>query len=195
MPACRASAKDDVVRTAVFAAVTVCYPFAVWHLRDRVAPRWFAVGLLGLAVLRWAGSKERLGGLVVWPSLVIAALAGLTALLDEGWPLKWYPVAVNLTLLGTFGVTLWRPPSMAERFARLQQPDLPPFAVAYTRKVTVVWCGFFVVNASVSALTALWGTDAVWALYNGAVAYGLVGVVAAGEYAVRRWVRARHAHG
>ncbi|MCA2980968.1 MAG: hypothetical protein INH41_03065 [Myxococcaceae bacterium] len=182
------------VRTAVLAAVTVCYPLAVWLLRDRVAPRWFALLLMGVVALRWAGLRERAGWLVL-PGAAIAGLAVATVWLGDAWPLRWYPVGVNLTLLASFAITLARPPSMAERFARLQAPDLPPFAVAYTRKVTVVWVGFFALNASLAAATAAFGTDAQWALYNGGVAYLLVGVLASTEYLVRRRVRARHAHG
>ena len=157
------------VRTAVLAAVTVCYPLAVWLLRDRVAPRWFALLLMGVVALRWAGLRERAGWLVL-PGAAIAGLAVATVWLGDAWPLRWYPVGVNLTLLASFAITLARPPSMAERFARLQAPDLPPFAAAF-------------------------GTDAQWALYNGGVAYLLVGVLASTEYLVRRRVRARHAHG
>lgn len=182
------------VRTAVLAAVTVCYPFAVWQLRDRVAPSWFAIGLLVLLAVRWVGARERAGWLVL-PAAAVALLAAATAWLGETWPLRWYPVGVNLTLLVSFAVTLARPPSMAERFARMQDPDLPDFAVVYTRKVTIVWVVFFAVNATLAALTAAFGTDAQWALYNGAVAYALVGAVAGAEYLVRRRVRARHAHG
>ena len=45
------------------------------------------------------------------------------------------------------------------------------------------------------ALTALYGTDRQWALYNGAIAYGLIGLFAGVEYLVRLRVQARHAHG
>ena len=67
--------------------------------------------------------------------------------------------------------------------------------MAYTRKVTQVWCGFFVLNGGLALGTALWASDATWALYNGLIAYGLMGVLFAGEWVVRRRVRAGHAHG
>ena len=57
---------------------------------------------------------------------------------------------------------------------------------------TWVWSGFFAVNGALALATALWASDAVWALYNGFVAYVLVGVLFAGEWLVRRSVRAAH---
>ena len=64
--------------------------------------------------------------------------------------------------------------------------------VAYTRRVTQVWCGFFVRQRRRSrSATALWASEAVWALYNGVLSYVLMGLLFAGEWLVRRRVRAR----
>jgi uncharacterized membrane protein len=52
-----------------------------------------------------------------------------------------------------------------------------------------VWCGFFLLNGSIALATTLWGTEAQWALYNGAIAYVLMGVIAAVEWLVRQRVR------
>ncbi len=97
-------------------------------------------------------------------------------------PLKLYPVLVNVAMLGVFGWSLRHPPSLVERMARLRAPNLPPSGVAYTRRVTQAWCVFFVCNGAVAAVTALAASDRVWALYNGAIAYGLIGAMFAGEW-------------
>ena len=65
----------------------------------------------------------------------------------------------------------------------------------YTRRVTQVWCGFFVFNGSLALLTALYASDGVWMLYNGLLAYVLMGILFAGEWLVRQRVRAVHTHG
>jgi uncharacterized membrane protein len=98
-------------------------------------------------------------------------------------------------MLAVFSTSLRFGPPLVERLARLQEPDLPPFAVAYTRRVTQVWCGFFVLNGSLALLTALYASDRVWMLYNGLLAYVMMGVLFAGEWLVRRRVKAAHAHG
>jgi uncharacterized membrane protein len=177
-----------VLRNAAFAALTLSYPLAIWLLGDRVEPRWLALSLVLLGALRLAASGQRL-----WIGLALGAfaLAAVTGVLNAAWPLRWYPVFVNGSLLVLFAVTLVRPPSMAERLARLREPELPPHAVEYTRKVTFAWCGFFIVNGSIAAATSLWGTDAQWALYNGGIAYGLMGAFAGAEYLVRLQVKKR----
>lgn len=178
-------------RTLLFIALSLAYPLAVYLLMGRFEPRWLAVLLCALAVLRAITSRERIwllaalgtGGLALWATLFNAAL-----------PLKLYPALVNAVLLLVFGLSLWFPPPVIERFARLQEPQLPPEAVRYTRRVTQVWCGFFVLNGGLALATALWASERVWALYNGLIAYGLMGTLFAGEWLVRQRVKARR-HG
>jgi uncharacterized membrane protein len=108
-------------------------------------------------------------------------------------PLKLYPVLVNGALLAAFGYSLVSPPSMVERFARLSEPDLPPAAIGYTRRVTQVWCVFFVFNGAIALGTALWASQDVWALYTGVIAYVLMATLFGVEYLVRlRFKRLHH---
>ncbi|HEY6877774.1 MAG TPA: hypothetical protein VI299_07130, partial [Polyangiales bacterium] len=76
---------------------------------------------------------------------------------------------------------------LVERFARMQNPDLSPAQVAYCRTVTQVWCAFFVLNAAISGSLAAWAPLSWWTLYNGLLAYVLMGVLGAGEYLVRKF--------
>ena len=112
-----------------------------------------------------------------------------TIVTDSERLLRLYPVAVNLGMALVFGLTLARPPSMIERFARLQEPDLPEQGVRYTRQVTAAWVVFLLVNGAIALYTAVLSSREVWALYNGLIAYGLMGAMFAGEWLVRRWVR------
>jgi len=123
------------------------------------AGRWCCGGLLLLVIFS------------VWDNSVV--------------PLKLYPVLVNVGLLGAFATSLIFPPSLVERMARVREPDLPALAVGYMRRVTQVWCVFFAINGAVALTTALWASSAVWSLYNGVVAYLLIGLLFAGEYLVR----------
>jgi len=181
-----------LLRPALLGVLSLAYPLLVYWGLGRFEPRWMAVPLVGMAVVRAVATRER-----VW--LVTAAgalvLAGTSMLGNHALPLKLYPVLVNAMLLAVFATSLVYPPSVIERLARLREPELPASGVAYTRRVTQVWCGFFVVNGSIALGTALWASDATWALYNGLIAYGLMGVLFAGEWLVRRRVRASHAHG
>lgn len=122
-----------------------------------------------------------------------ALLLAMAAAWGNAWmPLKLYPVLVNAAMLGLFGYSLIAPPSLIERLARLQEPDLPLQAVHYTRRVTQVWCGFFLVNGAIALATALWASPAIWSLYNGVIAYGLMGILFGGEYLIRQRFKQRH---
>ena len=75
---------------------------------------------------------------------------------------------------------------LVERLARLRDPNLPPSGVRYTRVVTRVWCGFFIFNGSVALFTVLRGDMHLWTLWNGMIAYILMGTLMAGEWLVRQ---------
>ncbi|KRG71150.1 hypothetical protein [Pseudoxanthomonas dokdonensis] len=179
------------LRVGLFIALSLAYPLVVYLALGRFEPRWLAVLLCVLAVLRALSTRQP-----VW--LVAAAgallLAGLATLFNDALPLKLYPALVNAVMLAVFAASLVFPPTAVERIARLTEPDLPAHAVAYTRRVTWVWCGFFVINGALALATAFWATDRVWAVYNGLVAYLMMAIVFAVEWLVRQRVKAAHAH-
>ena len=171
-------------RAALAALLGLLLPLSFWLCEALGWPFWVAGVLLlpiawlrlGTRVARWA--VPLIGLLALW------ALIGRDAL-----PVRLYPVLVNAGLLASFGYTLLRPPTMIERLARLHEPDLPPHAVRYTRRVTQVWCVFFACNGLAALVTALWMSERIWALYNGLIAYILIGLLFAIEWLVRQRVR------
>ncbi len=172
----------------LLALMTVSYPLMVYAALGLVDLHWLALLLVGPAMARAWVARD-----AVWLAAAAgAALLGLTSVLShDALPLKLYPVLVNGVLLAVFGASLLNGPPVIERLARLSEPHLLPAAVAYTRRVTQVWCGFFVVNGMLAIATALCGSHETWALYNGLVAYGLMGALFAGEWCVRRRMKAR----
>lgn len=171
--------------TAFTAAVTAAYPVLVYFaLRKGVDARWLALGLLALLGLRWGRPLLKK---IPLPLALAAGLAALALAWFRGAAsVLYYPVAVNLALLCIFGASLRFPPSVIERLARLRHPDLDAHGVAYTRKVTQVWCAFFLGNAAAAAATARSGNAELWMFYNGFLAYLLMGMLFLGEMLVRR---------
>src|SRR3546814_12152489 len=78
-------------------------------------------------------------------------------------------------MLVLFAGSLFSGLPVIERLARLQDPDLSPSGVRYTRQVTRVWVGFFIFNGSIATALTLWSPLAWWTLYNGLIAYPLMG--------------------
>jgi uncharacterized membrane protein len=175
-------------KIAVQALLKLAYPALILCAWRWDAPR--VVGCMLFAILwlqRWAGSGTLAASLrrltaVDWAVVgMLSCASAAIVVTDSELLLRLYPSLVNLGLLIAFGATLVRGPSMIEKFARLGNPDLPPGAVRHTRRVTQVWCGFFVLNGAFSAYTALYWSRANWSLYNGALAYGLIGVLLVAE--------------
>jgi uncharacterized membrane protein len=121
-----------------------------------------------------------------WVAVTPLVLLLLAVWWDAWLPLRLYPVLVNAVLLGVFAYSLIFPPSMIERFARMSEPNLPAQAIGYTRRVTQIWCVFFGINGAIALMTALCASPAIWTLYNGLIAYLLMGLLLAGEYVIRR---------
>ena len=78
--------------------------------------------------------------------------------------------------------------TIIERLARLQDPNLPEEGVRYTRKVTQLWCGVFMLNIAISTLLIIAEQFAWWAIYTGVIAYVIMGVVMGGEWLFRKMV-------
>ncbi len=123
-----------------------------------------------------------------WVICTVVILAVVAFRSNQNLPLKLYPVIINGCLLTIFGLSLWTPPTIVERIARLGWPDLPPGLVTYTRKVTQAWCIFFSANAAIAFWTAVGQSDAVWFYYNGIIAYCLAGCIFGIEWLCRRRV-------
>jgi len=179
-------------RVVAFGLVSLAYPLLVYLAMGRFEPRWMALLLFALALLRALSTRQPLWWCAAGGAGLLALLA---TVLNDALPLKLYPALVNAVMLAMFGASLRFGPPLVERLARLQEPDLPPFAVVYTRRVTQVWCGFFILNGTLALLTALYASDQVWALYNGMLAYLMMGALFAGEWLVRRRLKAAHGHG
>jgi len=162
----------------------VCYPALIYFAGHSWSPKALGVGLVVSAVVwRWsAGDTAISRGLICGGVLLTALAFGFNDVL----PLKLYPVMVNGLLLVVFAASLWFPPTVVERIARCHHPALPPEAVKYTRRVTQVWCLFFVGNGLIALWTAIWQSARAWFWYNGVIAYLLIGTLFAGEWLIRR---------
>ncbi len=183
----------SLAKTA-FVALVLAYPLIVYFGLKYAEVRVVALALIFFALTRlflirrmddYAGRLPQSNLVVAGLILVgIAAMASNSAVL-----LQYYPVCMNALMLSLFAFSLIHPPSIVEQIARVTTPDLPEAGIVYTRKVTIVWCGFFIFNGSMSLYTVL-GTDlGFWAVYNSLISYSLMGLLFTGEYLVRRTVQ------
>ena len=167
----------------------VLYPFAVYWGMDHASPWQFALLLGALWAARALTGKRQPGSLAI--ALVAMGFCVLLGVSDSHELLRWYPVLISGFMLTLFGLSLLHGMPVAERLARLTDPNLPHVAIRYTRHVTQIWCLFFLFNGVVAAGLTLWAPLSWWTLYTGVIAYCLMGVLFAGEWLVRQRVRGR----
>lgn len=177
---------------AVTWLVLLLYPLAIWVGLTRwgtpvLAPLLVTVFSLRLLVLRGKLRQQ------MWLGKALAIVGILLALaswaLKQGHWLLYYPVLVNALLLLLFAYSLFTPPTVVERLARITEPQLDAAGIVYTRRVTQVWCGFFIVNGAIALATCLSGDITLWTLYNGGISYLLMGALMGIEWIVRKRVR------
>lgn len=174
------------------AIALLAWPLLVWLALTWPQWRWLLLLLAVLFVLR-SWSLRHAHGALAHAGLLLALAGSVLCLASlilrqQHW-LLWYPVVVNGLMLLLFASSLWRGMPLVERIARLREPQLPARAVHYTRRVTQVWCGFFVVNGSVALVTCLLANLRLWTLWNGCISYLLLGTLMAGEWVLRQRMR------
>jgi uncharacterized membrane protein/predicted hotdog family 3-hydroxylacyl-ACP dehydratase len=180
------------VRGVAEAILAIAYPLLIVWALSRFEPRVVAGGVLGLLALRASvlvvHRDRKAWARVPWslavPVALVAAVSVVTALWNDPFGLLLAPVFVNAALLASFALSLRRQP-IVETLARLQVDRLAPAEIRYCRRVTRVWCGFFVLNGATTLVLALSKSIETWAFYTGFLSYCLMGLLFAGEYVYR----------
>lgn len=164
---------------------SLAYPLGWLYLSEPSLLR----GLIGVMAVLWLLKALQAVSFQRFFAIAMAALLGLIFLSQQFDTMYWYPVIINGVMLVLFGSSLFSAQSLIERLARLQTPNLPTAAIAYTRKVTQMWCGFFLMNIIICTALILTQQYQYWAWYSGGIAYGLMGILMLGEWWVRRVVK------
>ena len=160
------------------------YPLAVYFGLNYLPTGTIAMVLCSILILRLLIQKQQVKAMIL-PILVGIGLTAASFIAKRHDWLLYYPVVINLSMLMLFVYSLKLGPSMIERLARLKEPDLPDEAIPYLKKVTQIWCGLFVFNGSVALYTAHYASLEIWTLYNGLIAYLLIGSLLGGEWLYR----------
>ncbi|HGP0980550.1 TPA: hypothetical protein ACLFZF_002527 [Klebsiella aerogenes] len=169
----------------------LAWPFLIWFGLAHNSLPWLLPLMALLLFLRFRQTRRQSGPLSVVTQIV--AVAGMTLciasyLLKVHQLLLFYPVVVSGVMLAVFGGSLWSSMPVVERLARLRDPVLSEQAVRYTRRVTQIWCAFFIGNGGIALVTALYGDMSLWTAWNGMISYLLMGMLMAGEWLVRQRV-------
>jgi uncharacterized membrane protein len=183
--------KEGTLTRLVPILLTLAYPVLVYFALHVVSPRALGLGILALFALRLAVVAPR--RLVVYARLAgpVAAAVVAASVASLVWndprALLLSPALVNVALLLAFALSFAARETLIETLALAQVGTLSVEEHAYCRKLTALWCAFFLANAAVTAELALDGTLESWALYTGLIAYVLMGLLFAVEFVYRHW--------
>ncbi|MDQ6991750.1 MAG: hypothetical protein Q9M11_08480 [Mariprofundaceae bacterium] len=169
------------MQPVVITILALTYPFLV-YLAITHGVSWLVPTLLAMIFLR----RFYHSSYSDWKFVLIASLLLLGAIFFQTLSAKVIPVFMHAAMFLVFYRSLQTDASLIERFARLDFPELPDGIPQYCRQVTWVWSVFFAVNVLLCSALALWADDALWALYNGAIIYLLLGMLMMVEYIFRR---------
>jgi len=170
---------------------------------------WLALGyplLAHLAVvleqawLQWLALAWLLA-ISLWGALAARRAWAWVALLASGAVLYWLvvaggglyalyvpPAVIPAALFIVFARSLraGEQPWISRVATHMRGAPLPPPLVAYTRHVTVVWCGVFVAMFASAVALAAWASPELWSLMTNFVHYVVLGAVFVLEFAYRR---------
>lgn len=170
-----------IVVNGFLTLLSITYPIAILSKIDTVWLGYFPYGLGILWGLKgyFTTAMQRQFAFFM---AVLLLFIGLTRTLNL---MYWYPVIMNAVMLAVFGSSLKSKQSFVERLARLQDPNLPNAAIAYTRKVTQIWCIVFISNIIISISLIELNKIDWWAIYTGGIAYLIMGIIFVGEWLIR----------
>jgi uncharacterized membrane protein len=179
-------------RVIAVAAGAVAYVLVShWLMTGAPASPWNAVVIVGpmlgaAAVLAWQRRHRLLAAL---PALAVAGLVVRSWRGDDlpvGSLYVCQHVAIHLLLALVFGLTLQggREP-LVTALARRVHGSLTPAMAAYSRKVTVLWTGYFLAMAALSVVLYAAAPFDVWATFANLVTPVAILVMFIGEYLLR----------
>ena len=184
--------KFKLIIKAMTGIILFCYPIVIYLSLKYQIINIAVLCIAALLVLRLIALPNLFSN-IGWLAKVTTCFGLLLALtswiFNKFQFLLYYPVATNLLFLIFFGYSLYQPQNIIERFARLKHDNLPASAINYTRKVTICWCLFFILNGLIALITCLINDIYWWTMYNGLISYILIGLLMGGEWIVRQKVK------
>ncbi len=181
--------------TFLIVPLILCYPFAVYFGLNYFSPRYIAITIAFIFFLRFIVLKPAKSSffkvLLILTTFVGVSISLIGAISNNILIIKLYPVMISLLMFTVFLYSIFQPPTIIERLARLKTPKLSPTVIHYTKKVTIAWSLFFIVNGLIALWTTFFAATQTWAFYNGFLSYILIGIMFTTEFIIRQHVKLR----
>lgn len=173
--------------------VTLAYPFIIYFCIRTSSNTWSGALLFTLLVVQFFIFKKQKKSILNLDTklfVLILSFFGLSLFFNKSNNVfLYYPLMMNTLFFVVFSKSLIKERTpIIESIATLMDGPLSQRAILYTRKVTIVWVVFFLINGSISLFTALSNDLNLWLTYNSFLSYCLMGVLFFVEYLYRTFV-------
>jgi len=175
-----------ILRGIITSTFFLLYPYLVYRgVQEGIV--WFAPAIIASIYLHQAIKTSRRR--VMFAKLDVVLLLLIGGIFYQDLIAKIIPIFIQLSLMSFFGKTLLKGkgPSLVERFASYDFPDIPPIISQYCRYLTIMWTSFFAFNITACIVLAIFAPVSWWALYTGVMIFALSGVLMVGEYIWRHF--------
>lgn len=171
----------NILRSIISSIVFLLYPYLVYRgVKEGIV--WFAPAAIA-SIYFYQAVKARTRRVRIEKTGIVVILF-LGAIFYQDLMAKLIPIIIQLSLMLFFGKTLLKGkgPSLVERFAQLEFPNVPPVLSRYCRHLTMLWTGFFAFNIMACILLALLAPVEWWAIYTGVLIFLFTAVIMLAEY-------------
>lgn len=171
----------NILRSIISSIVFLLYPYLVYRgVKEGIV--WFAPAAIA-SIYFYQAVKARTRRVRIEKAGIVVILF-LGAIFYQDLMAKLIPIIIQLSLMLFFGKTLLKGkgPSLVERFAQLEFPNVPPVLSRYCRHLTMLWTGFFAFNIMACILLALLAPVEWWAIYTGVLIFLFTAVIMLTEY-------------
>ena len=171
----------NILRSIISSIVFLLYPYLVYRgVKEGIV--WFAPAAIA-SIYFYQAVKARTRRVRIEKTGIVVILF-LGAIFYQDLMAKLIPIIIQLSLMLFFGKTLLKGkgPSLVERFAQLEFPNVPPVLSRYCRHLTMLWTGFFAFNIRACILLALLAPVEWWAIYTGVLIFLFTAVIMLAEY-------------
>jgi len=187
-----------------FGLIAVIYPILVFCalVVFKLPIRYLSIGIIIFAIAYSIVNSRHYKGkhtIVLFVSPLILCIIGVISLCLDDSPffIKLYPSLASLAYLTIMITSFFFPPPLAYYFVDIFDKSIKtkiPKDIfdSFCYRATVVWCVFFVIDSIIAVITAYYGSDFIWGVYNGGITYCTMGLIFVGEFIVLKSIEKKY---
>ncbi len=169
-----------IITKILLGAFVIAYPFVIFYmLQQNIAIRFIGLILVMVVALSFVRNKNK------YLFMLGLLLCFLVIFFNQAIFLKFYPVLMNAGVFSVFALSLKKVPLVTQIAQRTTKDNLDEAQLTYTKLATIAWAIFMFCNTIASLITVFLPYE-IWAIYNGFIAYILIGIMMAAEYTIRK---------